>query len=174
MSTSRLASAASLAVVVAALGLVAIPAVGLATGRWELLPVRSGSMAPKLPVGSLVLATRKNAASVRAGDVIVFSIPIGDHHTTTHRVVRVLRRKPHLVVETKGDANANRDPWRAQLSDRSVWVVAADVPYLGYAALDLRRWGYLIAALAALIPIGVALRRLWRDAPRGVGHPHPH
>jgi signal peptidase len=166
MSARRLLASASLVAVIAGVLAVAVPAVGIATGRWRLVPILSGSMAPKIPTGSLALATPAPTGSVHAGEVVLFRTPIGDHHLTAHRIVRVLRRGAHPVVETKGDANRRPDPWRARLSGTTVWRIRAAVPQLGYAAVFARRGRFLLLAVAALIPVGLSLRVLWRKPHR--------
>ncbi|HLX21249.1 MAG TPA: signal peptidase I [Gaiellaceae bacterium] len=161
-STGRLAAVVSALLLLGALVVLAVPAVGIATGRWRLLPILSGSMAPRLPAGSLALTTRSPEASIRAGDVIVFNIPIGDHHLTAHRVVRVLSGGPHPVVETKGDANTTPDPWRLRLNGTTAWIVRAHIPFVGYAAVFTRRWGFQLLGVGALALLAVCLRYLWR------------
>jgi signal peptidase I len=153
----------STGLLVLALASVCVPAAGLVTGRWRLLPVLSGSMGSQLPVGSLALATREPVSSVHVGEVIVFNAPIGDHHLVAHRVVRVLRQGARPTVETKGDANTSADPWRAQLAGPSLWTVRGHVPLVGYAAVYARRsWGLLLLALAVSILLAFSLRALWR------------
>ncbi len=147
----------------AALLAVALPAAGLATGRWRLLPILSGSMAPRLPTGSLALAMPAPQRSIRAGEVIVFNIPIGDHHQAAHRVVRVLNGGRNPVLETKGDANNTADPWRLKLSGNSAWIVRAGIPFVGYAVVFARRWGLLLLGVGVLAILAGCLRLLWRQ-----------
>lgn len=173
MRRGHLARIASTMLLLLALAVVCVPVFGLATGSWRLLPVLSGSMRPKLAVGSLALAVREDLGSVRAGEVIVFNSPIGDHHLVAHRVVRVVERGPHPIVETKGDANRSVDPWRAKLAGRSVWVVRGDVPFLGYASVYARRSsaGLIALVLTVCALLATSLRALWhrpavrREAP---------
>jgi len=129
--------------------------------------VRSGSMQPALPAGSLALAVRTSLESVRRGDVIVYHIPIGDHHLTAHRVVQVVRGGHHPIVRTKGDNNANADPWQARLSGHTAWKVKTSIPLLGYAALKLNdpRLGLLLLTLTILAALAAALRAVWRRKP---------
>jgi signal peptidase len=162
------------ALLLAAVTAVAVPAAGRLSGRWQLLPILSGSMAPAIRNGSLVLATRAPLASVREGDVIVYHIPIGDHHLTTHRVVAVVHGGAHPVVRTKGDANTRADPWKARLDGPAAWKVSLTLPFLGYAALLMREpWIAAFAiGLLGITVLLVALRRLWRHdrRPRASGH----
>lgn len=159
----KLITAASMLFLLAALLAVAFPAAGIATGRWRLLPILSGSMSPRLPTGSVAFAMPASQRSIRVGDVIVFNIPIGDHHQTAHRVVRVLDggRKPVLV--TKGDANKTADPWRLKLSGDSAWIVRAQIPLVGYAVTFVRRWVLLLVGGGVLALLACCLRLVWRQ-----------
>jgi signal peptidase len=159
-----LASAAATSLLCLALVGLAVPAAGIASGRWQLLPVRSGSMQPALSTGSLALAVRAPLASVKRGDVIVYHIPIADHQLTAHRVLRVVRSGSHPIVLTKGDNNARADPWVARLEGSAAWKVKASVPLLGYAALHLSdpRLGVLLLTLATLTGLAAGLRAIWR------------
>lgn len=71
---------------------------------YEVYNVVSGSMQPKIPIGSLILAKPTAPETVQEGDVIAFQ---SDDSVITHRVVK------NKVVEgkftTKGDANAEED-----------------------------------------------------------------
>ena len=150
-----------------ALAVVAIPTVGLMTDRWRLQPILSGSMAPGIPAGSLVLVTPLSPQRIRVGDVIVYKIPVADHRVIAHRVVAVLARGRREVIETKGDANAGRDPWRARLHGKRAWLVRTKVPLLGYPAVFAKRaWPFLLLASAVLLLLVAALRRIWRTPPR--------
>ena len=137
-------------------------AVGPAFGAWRITPILSGSMRPDLAVGSLAIATPEFVSDVHPGQVIVFRTPVGDHLTVAHRVIQVIQGGAEPIVQTKGDANAAPDPFRAQLHGNEVWVVRGSVPLLGYAALAAARGRMLIAALLTavlLIPVAVFLAR---------------
>jgi signal peptidase I len=161
----RLITAASTLLLLAGLLAVAFPAAGIATGRWRLLPILSGSMSPRLPTGSLALAVPASQRSIRVGDVIVFNIPIGDHHQTAHRVVRVVEGGSKPVLVTKGDANKTADPWRLKLSGNSVWTVRTQIPLVGYAVTFVRRWVLLLLGGGVLALLACCLRLVWRLPP---------
>jgi signal peptidase I len=174
MSAKRLARGASLIAVMLGTAAVTIPAVGIATGRWRLVPILSGSMAPGIPTGSLALATPSSSRSIHRDQVIIFEIPVGDHHLTAHRVVRVIRGGLHPVVETKGDANNGPDPWQVRLSGATAWQVRTAIPLLGYAAVDVRRARLLPLAFTGLVAVALCWRLLWRRPsgdPEGVVPP---
>lgn len=159
----KLATAASMLFLLAALFAVAFPVAGIATGRWRLLPILSGSMAPRIPTGSLALAMPASQKSIRVGEVIVFNIPIGDHHQTAHRVVRIHGSSRNPVLETKGDANQAADPWRLKLSGNSAWIVRAKIPLVGYAVVFAQRWMLLLLGGGVLALLVGCLRLIWRQ-----------
>jgi signal peptidase len=138
---------------------------------YKPVAVYSGSMAPKLGVGSLAVDRPIDASDVRVGDVITFPDPYLKGRLVTHRVVQIVQTKKGPAYRTKGDANVSRDPWTIRLDGR-VGRVAFDVPFAGYALFyahtrEVR--GALIAIAAIFILIGM-LRRIWRsEAPAPTG-----
>ena len=79
---------------------------------YEIYEVVSGSMEPNIPVGSVVYARYAEPETIEAGDVIVFR---SDDDMITHRVVRNKVEESEFV--TKGDANANQDPYPVAYKD---------------------------------------------------------
>jgi signal peptidase len=157
-----LGSVVATTLVVVATTALAVPVVGHVSGRWRLLPILSGSMAPRIPTGSLVLATPKPASEVRAGDVIIFRAPVAGHRLIAHRVVAVLERGPRPVVQTKGDANSALDPWQARTDGGPIWTVRREVPLLGYVTIFTQRsWPFLVLVLGIAALAIRGLRRIW-------------
>jgi signal peptidase len=167
-----------LKIVRVATGLLAGSVVALAAGYAALLvagykpvAVYSGSMEPKLAVGSLAVDGPIDASNVRVGDVITFPDPYVKGRLVTHRIVQILHTTKGPAYRTKGDANVNRDPWNIRL-DGSVGRVSFDIPYAGYALFyahtrEVR--GLVILLSGAFILIGM-LRRIWRpEAPAPSG-----
>ena len=77
---------------------------------WQLGFVRTGSMEPALPTGSLVVMSPITADEVEAGMVVQFVDPRDASRSVTHRVMRVHRDDDgNLSLVTKGDANSDRD-----------------------------------------------------------------
>jgi signal peptidase I len=73
------------------------------------LVVRSGSMAPGIPVGALALSRAVPAERVQPGEVV--SVVGDDGVRVTHRVVELQHRAGSLYELTlRGDANAGPDP----------------------------------------------------------------
>jgi signal peptidase len=135
---------------------------------WHLQVVESGSMAPGIPVGSIVVAAPVDPADVKVGNVVVFDDPEANRQVT-HRVVTVLKQKDGLYFETKGDANRRQD--RAPVPAGSVrGVMRWHIPLLGRALRSLA-WprGFLILValpLAALLVNEIIGRRRARTCPR--------
>ncbi len=121
--------------------------------------VRSGSMAPAIGTGSLVVAHRVPVDEVQVGDVVSMTTPEGSR--VTHRVVE--RGAAGLVL--RGDANATVDPgsYAGPTADR----VFAHVPGLGYAV----GWassplGVVVLGLVGCVLLGlVILPRAERRTP---------
>jgi len=70
--------------------------------------VKSGSMEPAIPVGSIILVNAVSAGSISEGDIIVF-FSTNRQETVTHRVVEISDRGGELVFTTRGDANNVND-----------------------------------------------------------------
>ena len=143
--------------VAAVLGL-AMAGVTVVAARTGVRPlvVRSGSMEPTIPTGSMVLVQRVAAAEIAVGDVVAVERP--DHTRVTHRVVGLERRGETAELTLKGDANEDADP-------APVSVVEADrlirqVPEVGrFAAwLATAPGGFVIGCLLTAVTM-LALRR---------------
>ncbi len=134
----------------------------LLVAGFKPVAVYSGSMRPTLGIGSLAVDRVVDAHTVRVGDVITFNDPYVKGRLVTHRVVRIVHTKDGLAYRTKGDANADRDPWALRLTGH-VGRVAFQVPVAGYVlyyAHTREVRGTLIGIGAALLLL-VALRRIW-------------
>lgn len=132
-------------------------------GIYRPVTVYSNSMEPSFSAGDMILVTPKRTSDVRKGDVITYAIPIGDRHTESHRIVKVLKHGAHPIVVTKGDANHEADPWNAKLTGSSVWHYRARIPYLGYAVIALRMPFVRVLCLV-MLPLllgALLLARIW-------------
>ena len=137
------------------LAMAGVTVVAARTGVRPLV-VRSGSMEPTIPTGSMVLVQRVAAAEIAVGDVVAVERP--DHTRVTHRVVGLERRGETAELTLKGDANEDADP-------APVSVVEADrlirqVPEVGrFAAwLATAPGGFVIGCLLTAVTM-LALRR---------------
>ncbi|WP_448613761.1 signal peptidase I [Modestobacter sp. URMC 112] len=130
----------------------------------RLVTVDSGSMAPALPAGAVLVERHEPLAGLRTGAVITFHAPTPAPPLLTHRVVAVDHSGGRTVVRTRGDANPGPDPWEAQLLGDRVWVVVAAAPW-GGRLVDAVRSPLGLTTVAVVLP-GVfavsALRSIWR------------
>jgi signal peptidase len=118
--------------------------------------VGGGSMAPTIPLGSVVVDKPVAASDLAVGDVV--SVKVGPQNAIfTHRIVRLVQREGALWIETKGDANPTVDP---SIIPATAVVGRVDswIPYLGYPIELLST----MAGVAFLLSVGmVTLIAAW-------------
>lgn len=125
--TDPLLNAVTVVCVVAFLGI----AIGPRVFAYRTLTELSGSMAPHIRTGDLVIDVAQPASAVRPGQVLSFKAPTPGHPVVTHRVTAVEHRDGKTFIRTKGDANDAADPWLARIDDAQVWRVHTVVPLVG-------------------------------------------
>lgn len=139
---------------------------GISLGHWRVEPVLSGSMAPAVPAGAMVLARPVTAEQLVIGDVIMFQSPAPWRTLTMHRIGSIDERRTGLVFRTRGDANTADDPWLLDLGDHRAWRVERHAPSLGWLVVWMQeravRLGVLLAGVGVLT--WAALRRIWAGA----------
>ena len=117
------------------LGLLAL--VALAGGPrllgWQAYIVYSDSMAPSVPMGSVVVVQPQTVANLAVGDIITFSQPSQPELPMTHRVVAVSEIPGGFGwrVMTKGDSNPEPDTWSVE-DHQVVGRTVFSVPFVGY------------------------------------------
>ena len=139
----------------------AIGPVATLTGRHAAI-IGGGSMAPTIPLGSMVVVEPVANRPLRVGEVATFRTPAGV--VVTHRIARVVERSDGTWYETKGDANAHPDPALWPSSAVTGRLVMA-IPGAGYASWLLRHpvcW-LNVAALAGWLLVARRLVRPSRD-----------
>jgi len=159
-----------LAATAIALGLVAI-SIGPRFLPYQALVVRSGSMSPTIPTGSVVFYKKVTAAKVKVGDVIVFDKPGQQNEKVTHRVFKISNAPTGRYFTTKGDANGAPDDWRVPAVGTG-WVERFHVPTLGYILADLQSTTarLLLLVIPAILLGMITLYEIWRERePRGRG-----
>lgn len=160
--TKKIVGALALAIVTAAiLGLAAIT-IGPHLFNYQALVVRSGSMSPTIPTGSVAFYRPVAATDVKVGDVIVFNKPGQANEKVTHRVYSIGNGPNGRYATTKGDANGAPDPWRVPLVGtgwREVW----HVPVVGYVLFDIQStYGRLLLLLVpAALLAAITLWEIW-------------
>ena len=121
------------------------------------LVVRSGSMEPTIPTGSMVLVQRIDAAEIEVGDVVAVGRP--DHTRVTHRVIALERKGVTVELTLKGDANEDPDP--VPVTVRQADRLVAQAPLLGQtvAWLATAPGGFVMGCLATAGGLQVLGRR---------------
>ena len=142
---------------------------GLAVGPhvldYRTMTMLTGSMAPVIDPGDVVVSTPLDIEDVQVGMVITYHIPIDDHRVVTHRVIDVQRSADGTVtVQTQGDANDAPDPWTAVLTGDTAYQVQAVVPEIGHLITALRS-STLSTLFVQLVPVALGvwmLLGIWR------------
>lgn len=167
---------ASVALVTAALVLIAAFLLSV-FGIARFVPVLSNSMAPEMPMGSLAIAVPLEREAVAAGDVVIFTAPVGPNRRVIHRVTNVLDGQEaanivgfsasKLYMETKGDNNPAADPWIVTISDEFLWSKSMVVPQLGWPTIWLGdpQTRFIAFGIAGLGVVVWALVVVWRRSP---------
>ncbi len=100
------------------------------TGNYKIMTVISGSMAPAIKQGSVVIV--KPMSDYKIGEVITFGPYSKTKAPTSHRIYDIKIEEGNPVYITKGDANNAPDTREIQKKD-IVGKVLFNVPYFGYA-----------------------------------------
>jgi signal peptidase len=101
------------------------------------LTILTGSMAPGMPPGTLVVVKPIDPSDIAIGTVITYQLSSGDPTVVTHRVVaQGVNSKNQPIFRTQGDANDVADrAWVRPVQIRGArWY---SVPYVGYASTVL-------------------------------------
>ena len=155
------------ALVTSAVLAVVVIQIGSLSGRWRLVPILSGSMAPEMATGSIAVVVPVAPSAVHVGDVLVFAAPVKNHLVVVHRLVKRLPDPSGPIYSTKGDANTGIDPWRFRIVGPTAWrvervisdpgllLLAADRPWVRFSLVAI-----VVATLATSF-----LTRIWRKEP---------
>ena len=151
----------------AAAGLVCLVVTVVALlGGLRPMVVMSGSMAPALDVGTVVLVRDQPAAQAKVGQVVALRRP--DRSWVMHRVVRtaVTAGSPVATLWLRGDANTAGD---LPVTASAAAVPVLSVPAAGRVLTTLREgWAlfWLGTAAGALLAVGCGRRTGRLDRPR--------
>jgi signal peptidase len=107
-------------------------AIGPRLMGYQTLTMLTGSMAPLINPGDVVVTVPVPAGEIKVGDIITYHIPVEDQRVETHRVTEVTPNPDGTIaVQTKGDANNGVDPWTATITGATVDRHLATIPHLG-------------------------------------------
>jgi len=115
---------------------------------WQSVVISSGSMAPSIQTGDVVVATPSNGQGLSPGTVAVISDPALPG-LTTHRIIAI---NPDGSYRTQGDANSGADSTPARPED----VIAVGrllVPYVGLPLVWFSKGEWLKVAIWSLFVI---------------------
>lgn len=161
---TRMVSAAGTVAVIGAILAFLFLAVGPRFLGYQTATMLTGSMAPGIVPGDVVVTTQQPVDGVRVGDVISYHIPVEDHRVETHRVIEVITNDDGTTaVRTKGDANEAVDPWIATLNGDYVYEQAFIIPGIGDVIRTLRTPivnTVLVYGVPAVLVVGL-LTMIW-------------
>jgi signal peptidase I len=139
----------------------AVVQVGVPAAGGRLVTITGGSMAPGIPVGSLVIEAPVQQDRLQVGEVV--TLRTGSGHLVTHRIVRLAAIGSTAYVETRGDANATPDPVVTPAANVVGRMVLA-IPDLGAVALAIGRPAGWLALVSVLIILWLGAELLRRSA----------
>jgi signal peptidase len=144
-----------------AFAVLAIAVLGVGVGArlapmagYEFFSIRSGSMEPALPVGSLAIVAN-DASNLTAGQAVAFRLPSGV--VVTHRIVEVVENDTGTYLRTQGDANEDPDPSLVPAT-AVVGKVQMSLPLIGFVLAML---GMPIGLVAILSVAATLITGIW-------------
>ncbi|MDI2021107.1 signal peptidase I [Paenarthrobacter nicotinovorans] len=144
-------------------------AIGPRVLGYQTSTMLTGSMAPLINPGDVVVTVPTPITDIKVGDIITYHIPVEDQRVETHRITEITTTADGgVAVQTKGDANNGIDPWIATLSGETVDKQIATVPYVGNAIRTLREpmvMNTLMYGAPAILVIGM-LASIWTKDPK--------
>jgi len=149
-------------VVLCAGAFVLAPRFGLVS-PFEIKIVRSGSMAPAIPTGSVVFI--QPASSYSVGDVITFGPDTPTSVPTSHRIVSIRTENGTTHYTTKGDENNAADQSETP-ANKVIGRVIFSLPSIGYIlAFSKTRLGFIsMILIPSLLIICYELIGIVREA----------
>jgi signal peptidase I len=100
-------------------------------GKIGFLIVKSGSMEPSMPQGSLAVFYSPHIDGVQNGEIIVFSDGRSATTLVTHRAIAKRIEDGRVVINTKGDNNSNADSLSVD-SSNFLGKVGCIIPFAGH------------------------------------------
>lgn len=140
------------------------------TGNFKVLTVESGSMAPSIKMGSIVVV--KPMKDYQIGDVITFGEMTKAASLITHRIFEVEVKDSQNFYTTKGDANNGPD--QKQITEKEIiGKVLFDIPWIGYAVSVAKKpIGFLfiiiVPALLVIIDEAVKIKKELKKSKQGI------
>ena len=111
--------------------------------------VLSESMKPTMPMGSMAVALPIEPEAIRVDDIITFVPPWDPDVTVSHRVIEILENGT-IAFRTKGDANADPDPWIIE-GEHVTGRIEYHIPYVGRLANTTLHYSRTIIGFSLLV-----------------------
>jgi len=140
------------ALLLALLGLAAINLLGPKLGC-EIFIIRGASMAPAIPLGSLVAAQPVDMGTLAIGDVV--SVRAQNGVVYTHRIVSIDATGTEWQFQLRGDANATPDGALVPAS-AVIGRVSVHAPILGYLTAFLAMPSGIVSIMSSLAALLLA------------------
>jgi len=131
-------------------------------GNYKIMVVLSGSMAPAIKMGSIVVV--KPASNYQVGDIITFGPYSKKKPPITHRIYKIKMVNGEPIYITKGDAN--NAPDQKEITPREIiGKVLFSVPYFGFlVAFAKKPIGFM---LIIIVPAGAIIydeiKKIWQE-----------
>ena len=90
--------------------------------------VLSDSMVPQFKRGDVLLVKPVPKSALTEGEIALFPYPEDPSQQFAHRIINVEKIQQNVLVETKGDANPVKDPWKLTITSPDVPVVVSQIP----------------------------------------------
>ena len=162
--SARTAHVVRLTVYAVVIGLLAVVVAAVASGRYQVRPILSGSMEPGLPTGGVVITQRVPISEIKVRDVVVFHRPDRPDDVITHRITELTESANGPVIQTQGDANVIPDPWKVTMRGDTAYRAVFTRPVVGYAAgwVQGPTGRLALTVLGLLLVLGAAVAGLVR------------
>jgi signal peptidase I len=126
---------------------------------FQIFRVMSGSMEPKIKVGSVVFVKKVKPEILKKNEVITYTSSENPEMSITHRLVEIEEKEGKTVFKTRGDANNDKD--MAEVSPSQIkGKVVFSLPFLGYLSVWIKKplgFGLLVIFPALLIIVSEIL-----------------
>lgn len=141
---------------------------------YERYVITGGSMSGSIERGSVAFEKTVPVEDLAVGDVITYLPPAdsGVDNLVTHRIVEVgTTEDGQRLFRTRGDANADPDPWQFSLTAPTQPVVEFSVPFVGYVFTALADPGVRVLVIG--VPAGLIALLAAVELVRSVRHSEP-
>lgn len=119
---------------------------------YKPMTVLTGSMAPRISPGDIIIDSSVTADNIKVGDVVTYKAT--ESMLITHRIIEIINENGKNMYKTKGDAN-NTDDGKLVSPEQIVGRVSFRIPYGGYVSRFASSIYGLI--LLILVPTGLLI-----------------